>query len=53
MGAIAGVFNQNQNQFKGLNEMKFGFNTTANEYIGEFNLVVNNTIFAIYKNVKK
>ena len=33
--------------------MKFGFNTVAYEYIGEFNLVVNNGIYSLYKNVKK
>ena len=53
MGAIAGVFDPKQNQFRGLNEMKFGYNSVANEYIGELNLVVNNTIFGLYKNVKK
>ena len=53
MNAIAGVFDPKQNQYRGLNEMKFGFNTVAYEYIGEFNLVVNNGIYSLYKNVKK
>ena len=33
--------------------MKFSYNAYAYEYIGEFNLVVNNAIYTIYKNVKK
>ncbi|MBR4262016.1 MAG: peptidoglycan bridge formation glycyltransferase FemA/FemB family protein [Bacilli bacterium] len=53
MNAIAGVFDPKQNQYRGLNEMKFGYNAVAYEYIGEFNLVVNNAIYSLYKNVKK
>ncbi len=53
LNAIAGVFDKNQNKYKGLNEMKFSYNAYAYEYIGEFNLVVNNAIYTIYKNVKK
>lgn len=38
-------------KYKGLNEMKFGFNATRYEYIGEFNLIVNNPIYALYKSL--
>ncbi len=53
LGAIAGVFDPKQNQYRGLNEMKFGYNSIGNEYIGEFNLVVNNGVYSLYKNFKK
>ena len=53
MGPVAGVFDRKENKYRGLNEMKFSYNTIANEYIGEFNLIVNNAIYSLYKNVKK
>ena len=53
MGPVAGVFDRNENKYRGLNEMKFSYNTIANEYIGEFNLIINNAIYSLYKNVKK
>lgn len=49
MGGISGNFDNKNNRYKGLNEMKFGYNCYGVEYIGEFNLIVNNPIYSIYK----
>ena len=49
LNAIAGKFGKEENKFKGLNEMKFSYNSIANEYIGEFNLIINNPMYSLYK----
>ncbi len=51
LNAITGYFDDN-NEFKGLNEMKLGFGSEVNEYIGEFDLVINSFIYKLYKNGK-
>ena len=51
LNAIAGVFNSN-NEYKGLNESKLGYNALATEYIGEFNLTINKPMYALYINTK-
>ena len=51
LNAITGYF-ENNNKFKGLNEMKLGFNAEVTEYIGEFDLVINRTIYLIHKKAK-
>ncbi len=52
MNAVTGIFDtKEENPYRGLNEMKLGFNTTVYEYIGEFNLIINNPIYALYKNI--
>lgn len=51
MNAITKTSDKEKNPYKGLNEMKFGFNSIAYEYIGEFNLIVNNPIYALYKSL--
>lgn len=51
LNAITGYFDDS-NQFKGLNEMKLGFGSEVNEYIGEFDLVINNFTYKLYKNGK-
>lgn len=52
INAVTGIFDKNEeNAYRGLNEMKLGFNTTIYEYIGEFNLIINNPIYALYKNI--
>ena len=48
LNAITGYF-ANNNKFQGLNEMKLGFGAEVTEYIGEFDLVINNTIYNIHK----
>ena len=51
LGAIAGVFKQEDNQYKGLNEMKFSYNAIAKEYIGEFDLVINSPMYSLYRSM--
>lgn len=49
MNGIVGEFNE-PNKYSGLNEMKLGFSAQAVEYIGEFDLIINKTVYNIYKN---
>lgn len=51
LNAITGYFEDN-NKFKGLNEMKLGFNADVTEYIGEFDLIINKNYYRIYHNTK-
>ena len=51
LNAIVGNFSNN-NQFKGLNDSKLGYNCAAVEYIGEFNLIINKTVYSLYRNTK-
>lgn len=51
MNAIVDIPEKEKNPYKGLTEMKLGFHTIAYEYIGEFNLIVNNPIYALYKSL--
>ena len=51
LGAISGNFKKEENKFKGLNEMKFSYNAIGNEYIGEFNLIINGPMYSLYKGV--
>jgi len=37
-------------KYKGLNEFKLGFNSKAIEYIGDLELITNNTLYFMYKN---
>lgn len=48
LNGIVGEFKE-ENKYSGLNEMKLGYNSTAIEYIGEFDLVINKTVYNIYK----
>jgi len=48
LNGIVGEFKQ-KNKYSGLNEMKLGYNASAIEYIGEFDLIINNTVYNIYK----
>jgi len=52
LNAITGVFNKN-NIYKNLNEMKLGFDVVPTEYIGEFDLILNNLKYNIYKSFSK
>lgn len=51
LNAITGYF-ENNNKFNGLNEMKLGFGAEVTEYVGEFDLVINKTIYNIHKKAK-
>lgn len=48
LNGIVGEFKE-INKYSGLNEMKLGYNASAIEYIGEFDLIINKTIYNIYK----
>lgn len=48
MNGIVGEFKE-QNKYSGLNELKLGYNADAVEYIGEFELVINKTVYNLYK----
>lgn len=53
LNGIVGEFKE-KNKYSGLNEMKLGYNASAIEYIGEFDLVINRTVYNIYqKGLKK
>ena len=52
MGAIAGEFT-NKNPYKGLNEMKLGYNGKAIEYIGEYEIILNKIAYMLYQKLKK
>ncbi len=52
LNAIVGEF-ENQNPYSGLNEAKLGFNATVTEYIGEFDIVLNNFTYNLYKKMNK
>lgn len=49
LNGIAGEFNE-KNKYSGLNEMKLGYNASAVEYIGEFDLIINHPVYKLYKN---
>ena len=52
LNGIAGEF-ENENEYSGLNESKLGFNTTITEYIGEFDIILNNFKYNLYKKMNK
>ena len=52
LNAIVGEFEQD-NPYKGLNEAKLGFNSTVTEYIGEFDIVLNNFSYNLYMKMNK
>ena len=51
LNGIVGEFDK-PNEFSGLNESKLGFNSTITEYIGEFDLILNNFTYNLYKKMK-
>lgn len=52
LNAIVGEF-EKKNEFSGLNEAKLGYNTTITEYIGEFDIILNNFSYNLYKKMNK
>jgi len=47
LNGIVGNFEKENNPYYGLNKFKLGFNSDVIEYIGEFNLPINNAIYHI------
>ncbi len=52
LNGIAGEF-ENDNEYSRLNESKLGFNSTITEYIGEFDIILNNFKYNLYKKMNK
>ena len=52
LNGVVGEF-EKDNEYKGLNEMKLGFNPTVTEYIGEFDMIINNVAFNLYEKLHK
>lgn len=51
LNAITGIFSH-KNKLYGLNESKLDFNASAFEYIGEFNLIINDFMYKVFKIIK-
>ena len=52
LNAVVGDF-ENQNEYSGLNESKLGFGSIVTEYIGEFDIVLNNLMYSWYQKSNK
>ena len=52
LNAVVGEF-EKKNKYSGLNEAKLGFNSIITEYIGEFDIVLNNFAYGLFKNFNK
>ena len=52
MNAGTGEFKK-ENKYSGLNETQLGFNSIVTEYIGEFDIVLNNFSYNLYKTFSK
>lgn len=52
LGAITGNFDK-KNKYAKLNETKLGFNCAVTEYIGEYDIILNNFKYNLYKNLNK
>ena len=42
----------NNDKYKGLNEFKLSFNARCVEYMGDLELITNNTLYALFRNSK-
>lgn len=47
---LGGMTNPREKQYKGLNDFKLNFNAKCVEYIGDLELVTNNTLYFMYRN---
>ena len=52
LNGIIGEF-EKQIENSSINEKKLGFNTTITEYIGEFDIILNNFSYNLYKSFSK
>lgn len=52
LGPVSGDF-ASENQYNNLNEPKLSFNPVISEYIGEFDIVLNNFNYNLFKNFSK
>ena len=51
LGGVINIFSDNE-KYNGLNEFKLNFNPEIIEYLGDLELICNNTLYFIYKNSK-
>lgn len=52
LNGISGDFDK-KSKFAGLNEMKLGYNAVVTEYIGEYDIILNNFKYNLYKSFNK
>lgn len=52
LNAISGNFDK-KSKYAGLNETKLGYNAMVTEYIGEYDIILNNLKYSLYKKIKK
>ena len=52
LNAVVGEF-EKQNKYSGLNEAKLGYNSMITEYIGEFDIILNNFSYNLYQKMNK
>lgn len=52
LNAVCGNFEKNS-KYAGLNEMKVGYNSVITEYLGEYDIILNNFKYNLYKNFSK
>lgn len=52
LDGITGDFDHSS-KYHEMNEMKLGFNTTVAEYVGEFDIILNNFSYNLYKKMNK
>lgn len=52
LNAICGNF-EKTSKYIGLNEMKVGYNAVVTEYIGEYDIILNNFKYSLYKSFSK
>ena len=52
LNGVVGEF-EKDNEYKGLNETKLGFNPTVTEYIGEFDMIINSVAYNLYEKLHK
>lgn len=51
LGGIAGI-NSKDSKYKGLTDFKLNFNAKVIEYLGDLELITNNTLYFMYQNTK-
>ena len=49
LGGVINIFSSNE-RYNGLNEFKLSFNPDIIEYLGDLELICNNTLYFMYKN---
>ena len=52
LNGVSGAFDSKK-QYRGLNEMKLGYNAVITEFIGEFDYIINGLTYNLYKNFNK